>query len=62
MSAFVTLAILVVLYLIPAIVAQFREKRNAGAILALNILLGWTGLGWALALIWAVTVDAEVVR
>lgn len=39
------------IYFIPSFVAC--GKRNAGAIFVLNLLLGWTGLGWLGALIWA---------
>ena len=46
----------VLLYFLPSILG--RNKRNAGAILALNLLLGWTIAGWIVALIWALTVDA----
>jgi hypothetical protein len=42
-------------YLIPAWVAYRRGHHNRMAILALNILLGWTGLIWILALIWSLT-------
>ena len=43
------------LYLLPAIIG--RNKRNAQAIFVLNLFLGWTVLGWIVALVWAVTVD-----
>ena len=42
-----------VLYLVPAIVAGLRRHRHASAIGLLNILLGWTVLGWIVALVWA---------
>lgn len=42
-------------YLIPTLVAYQRRHRQAPAIAALNILLGGTGVGWALALVWALT-------
>lgn len=48
----------VFLYFLPAVVAAYRQKRNAGAIAVLNLLLGWTVLGWIIALVWAVTEDA----
>jgi hypothetical protein len=35
-----------------------RNKRNVGAIFALNLFLGWTLIGWVLALVWAVSHDA----
>jgi len=40
-------------YFIPAIVAWYRYHRNKGAIVALNVLLGWTILGWVAALVWS---------
>jgi hypothetical protein len=47
----------VVVYFLPAIVG--RRKRNAGAIFVLNLLLGWTIIGWIVALVWACTKDAS---
>ena len=44
-----------VLYFVPAFVAGSRGHPNAMAIVALNLLLGWTFLGWAAALVWAFT-------
>ena len=48
---------LVALYFIPTIVAAARHKRNTLAIFLLNLFLGWSGIAWVIALIWAVTVD-----
>jgi hypothetical protein len=45
------------IYFLPALIAG--KKRNATAILWLNILLGWTFLGWVGALIWALKNDPE---
>ncbi len=45
------------LYLLPAIVASMRGHRNANAIFALNLLLGWTFLGWVIAIIWSLTAN-----
>ncbi len=45
----------VALYFLPGMVASARRHHNAGAIWILNVLLGWTGLGWIAALIWAAT-------
>lgn len=42
-------------YFIPTCVAGFRRHHNAFAIFLLNLFLGWTGLGWIAALIWAAT-------
>ncbi len=43
------------IYFIPAIVAFDRRKTNRYAILMLNIFLGWTFIGWIVALVWAFT-------
>jgi hypothetical protein len=40
-----------VAYLLPAMYG--RHKKYAGAIGALNLLLGWTLIGWFIALVWA---------
>ncbi len=47
----------VFIYLIPSVVAFSKGHRNAMAILMLNVLLGWTFLGWVAALVWAMTRD-----
>lgn len=46
-----------ILYFLPAIVAFVRSKRDAGAILVLNFFLGWTAIGWVIALVWALRQD-----
>jgi hypothetical protein len=47
--------ILVLLYILPSIIAATRGHRNGMAICALNLLLGWTLVGWVAALIWSLT-------
>jgi hypothetical protein len=42
------------LYFLPAIVAAARHTHNATAILLLNLFLGWTLVGWVVALLMAV--------
>lgn len=51
--AIVALAALVV-YFLPAVIAVNYRVRRSGAITALNLLLGWTFLGWAAALVWSI--------
>lgn len=45
--------VVLVLYLLPGIVAWERGHQSRGAVLVLNIFLGWTFIGWVLALVWA---------
>jgi T4 superinfection immunity protein len=49
------LAFLVLLYFLPAIMG--RDKRDATGIFLLNLFLGWTVIGWVIALIWACTAE-----
>lgn len=44
-------------YFVPSIVAASRGHNSGGAIFAINLLLGWTLLGWIAALVWAFTGD-----
>ncbi|RKN37481.1 superinfection immunity protein [Streptomyces hoynatensis] len=39
-----------VLYFVPTAVAFARGVRNAGSVLVVNLFLGWTFLGWVVAL------------
>ncbi len=41
------------MYFLPTVIAAGRRKRNAGAIFVLNLFLGWSLIGWVLALVWA---------
>jgi DNA-directed RNA polymerase subunit RPC12/RpoP len=46
-----------VLYFIPALVGS--KKRQFPALFALNLLLGWTFIGWVGALVWALIKDSK---
>lgn len=35
--------------------AYYRQHHNFAAIVATNVLLGWTVLGWIVALVWSLT-------
>lgn len=49
------LASLAVIYVVPALVAYNRHHHQRAAIAVLNILAGWTAVGWVIALVWAAT-------
>ena len=53
------LAVLLLVYFLPTIVATVRHKRNALAILLLNLFAGWSLIGWVVAIVWAASVDRE---
>jgi hypothetical protein len=50
---------LIALYFVPSIIG--RSKRNSTAIFMLNLLLGWTVIGWVVAMVWAVAKEAQPV-
>jgi len=47
--------LLFAVYFIPTAVAIGRNHHNEGAIITLNVLLGWTFIGWVVALVWSLT-------
>lgn len=49
------LIIILLIYFLPFVVACCNKKRNGCAIFVLNLLLGWTFVGWVVALVWALT-------
>lgn len=55
MSLFQMLLIVLglVVYLVPSIIAEERNSRKLHPIIIVNIFLGWTLVGWGVALAWA---------
>lgn len=49
-AALVLVSLSVALYLIPVMVGVARHVPDLGAIAVINVLLGWTFVGWVLAL------------
>lgn len=48
-----TQVVFILVYLVPSIIAQRYQHPKQPAILMLNVALGWTIVGWVVALIWA---------
>lgn len=40
-------------YFLPTIIALLRSKKNKGSIIVVNVFLGWSIIGWVVALAWA---------
>ena len=49
-----------VMYFLPSIIALARSKRDLLAIFLLNFFLGWSVIGWVVALVWAAKNDAPM--
>jgi hypothetical protein len=56
---FFGLAVSVSIYFLPAIISYKRHKRNHHAICVLNLLTGWSFIGWLASLIWACVEDPK---
>ena len=41
------------LYFIPFAIAYSRRHKNTKTVFLLNLLFGWTGLGWIVLLVWS---------
>jgi hypothetical protein len=50
-----------VMYFLPSIIALARSKRDTLAIFLLNFFLGWSVIGWVVALVWAAKNDVPMV-
>lgn len=53
------LVILVLLFLLPTWIAIALGRKNWFAIMLVNLLFGLSGIGWAIALIWACIKDEK---
>jgi len=50
------------LYFLPTVIGMFRGHDNTFAIFLTNLIFGWTGIGWFVALIWSFTAIRRRVR
>lgn len=50
MVAACLLTVLVIVYLAPSYVAHDRKAPSLGTVVVVNVLLGWTVVGWIVAL------------
>jgi purine-cytosine permease-like protein len=46
-------------YFAPTITAHVRDKKNFVSIFIVNLLLGWSIVGWVVALAWAFAKDSN---
>ena len=45
----------IVIYFLPYFIAHFRDAEDKNGIFWLNLLLGWSGFFYFVAIIWAIT-------
>jgi hypothetical protein len=53
------LALALVAYISPVIVAAWRNCKAMGGILVVDLFLGWTFIGWVIALAWAASGEVK---
>lgn len=53
MAGFIFLVIAFIAYFLPTFIASRRRHPNGTSIFLLNLFLGWTFIGWLVALIWS---------
>ncbi|MGH9734346.1 MAG: superinfection immunity protein [Candidatus Acidiferrales bacterium] len=56
-ESFVVIALILILYFLPSVIAW--NKRSFGPVMAINFFLGWTLVGWVVALAWALKDDPQ---
>ena len=54
-SVLILFPFILLFYFLPAIIASYRKHSKAAAIGVLNLLAGWTFIGWVIAAVWAFT-------
>jgi hypothetical protein len=57
----VLLVLAAIAYFLPTVIALLRWRPNLMAIFALNLFLGWSIIGWVIALVWSLSATASVV-
>jgi uncharacterized membrane protein AbrB (regulator of aidB expression) len=60
-AAVVVLGTLAAMYFLPSIIAAFRHVPNLNGVLIVNALVGWTFIGWIIALVMACAQTPSIV-
>jgi hypothetical protein len=61
-GAAVLVIIVLGVYFLPTIIANAKKHHNVTAIFVTNLFLGWTFIGWVVALVWSVSKSAQQQR
>ena len=56
----VMLMLIAIIYMLPTLVAYARDIPQRRMITVLNIIFGWTLIGWVVTFIWALSAETEV--
>lgn len=53
----IVIVILIALYFLPTVIAIGRKINKPAGVIAVNVLLGWTLIGWVAALVMAFSME-----
>jgi hypothetical protein len=56
----VLMILIVAIYMLPTLIAYGRDHPRRSMITLVNILFGWTLVGWLVVFVWALMGEAEV--
>lgn len=62
LASIIGIAVGLAIYFIPAIIGFKKNQPNKVSILLLNLFLGWSLIGWVIALVWATKNDTAPVQ
>jgi len=57
----IIIILLLAIYILPSIIVIIRNHQSSTSIILLDLLLGWTLVGWVFALVWSFTNPAQVI-
>lgn len=53
----ITLMVIVIIYMLPTLIAYARDIPQRQTIGVLNIVFGWTLIGWVIMFLWALMAE-----
>jgi hypothetical protein len=60
-TVFVILLLLcVIIYMLPTLVAYARDIPSRKTVTVVNIIFGWTLIGWFIAFLWAMLAETSI--
>jgi uncharacterized membrane protein (DUF485 family) len=55
----IELMLIAIIYMLPTLIAYARDIPQRRMITVLNIIFGWTLIGWVATFIWAMSAETE---
>ena len=56
----ILLIICVIIYMLPTLIAKARDIPSRHAVTMVNIIFGWTLIGWLVAFLWAAMAETSI--